>query len=128
MKVVTTKLILALLVSAIQFSLAFSFHNWLYILFPIINDSIAFGMTIYYTWLSFAVNLSLCNTYIIFNKRFNYFISILAILIASMLLFNTVGYRPLRSSFFIVLIILTFASSIPALTLLRNRINKKNEE
>lgn len=121
------KIIEIILITVIQIVGLFSVHNILYLLYPIQNREVGFGIIIYHTAIIFILLLCTYNFCLEFYKKHIYLIAIIFIITSSILPSISINFRPFRSLFLIIFVIIGFISSIIISKWRKNKLKKSCE-
>ena len=106
------KVVISILISLILILGLVIFHNTLYDFYPINRKSIAFGITLYYSWIIFTILILGYNIYLEFNNKNKYAIGLILFSISVILPLDFLEYRPFRTLLLIILIFLGFIFSM----------------
>ena len=100
------KISLVLLISIIQILFFWLFLFLTNTYFPITKIDIGWGLTIYYSFITFSISIFLTNLLFIFleNNRLKYFLGVLIFLVINFFFILSIEYRPIRSLFTILFI------------------------
>lgn len=116
------KLLKPILISLIQIIGVVIIHVSLNHFYPIQHRSVGFGLTIFYTAITFVLTIIAFNFYVYFFRKNFYLIAFSFLALVSIFPLLAFDERPLRSLFLIILAFFGFLSSF----LLRNWLYQKN--